>query len=394
MRVRATISSLLIAISLCLCGGGLLLTSGCKREREQAPVLTGAQQEEQQAAVDNYRAYLDKILDQHKLCLESKAVSECPLDLSRVSLFQTGHLVLVGKDLRGAHLQYADLRGQDLTDADLSGANFHGADLSGAVFEPKSLPIIEWIADAEGLELMRYDHSPARLNELRKEFMNADYRDQERAITCVLNRHDADPHWLWTTLRLRYDWIRGRPVNENYINLLPLVSAQGRPGFPEVAFRWIAFDLTCAYGFRPGRPLWIVLILWLLFSIIYTIFIHRSGTSGIYFVGTRLWRGKSNTQAIQIRPRNIHAAKWWRLPFLWLLREWRVLRAAMFFSLMSAFNIGFREINFGVWLRKLTKREYDLKAIGWARTVSGFQSLLSVYLIALWVLTYFGRPFG
>ena len=44
--------------------------------------------------------------------------------------------------------------------------------------------------------------------------------------------------------------------------------------------------------------------------------------------------------------------------------------------------------------RLLTKREYDLKAVGWARTVSGFQSLLSVYLIALWVLSYFGRPFG
>ena len=71
-----------------------------------------------------------------------------------------------------------------------------------------------------------------------------------------------------------------------------------------------------------------------------------------------------------------------------------MLRAAMFFSLMSAFNISFRDINFGRWLRMLTKREYDLKAVGWARTVSGFQSLVSVYLIALWVLTYFGRPFG
>ncbi|MGA9055149.1 MAG: hypothetical protein WB763_01420 [Terriglobia bacterium] len=71
-----------------------------------------------------------------------------------------------------------------------------------------------------------------------------------------------------------------------------------------------------------------------------------------------------------------------------------MLRAAMFFSLMSAFNIGFLDINFGRWVRMLTKREYDLKAVGWAHTVSGFQSLLSVYLIALWVLTYFGRPFG
>jgi hypothetical protein len=37
--------------------------------------------------------------------------------------------------------------------------------------------------------------------------------------------------------------------------------------------------------------------------------------------------------------------------------------------------------------------EYMLRATGWVRTVSGTQSLLSVYLLALWVLTYFGRPF-
>ncbi len=38
-------------------------------------------------------------------------------------------------------------------------------------------------------------------------------------------------------------------------------------------------------------------------------------------------------------------------------------------------------------------REYTLRAKGWVRVVSGAQSLISVYLIAMWVLTYFGRPF-
>jgi len=60
---------------------------------------------------------------------------------------------------------------------------------------------------------------------------------------------------------------------------------------------------------------------------------------------------------------------------------------------MCTFNIGFRDINFGRWLRMLTKHEYDLKPVGWVRTVAGLQSLVSVYLVALWFLTYFGRPF-
>ncbi len=38
-------------------------------------------------------------------------------------------------------------------------------------------------------------------------------------------------------------------------------------------------------------------------------------------------------------------------------------------------------------------REYTLRAKGWVRVVSGVQSLFSVYLIAMWALTYFGRPF-
>jgi hypothetical protein len=36
---------------------------------------------------------------------------------------------------------------------------------------------------------------------------------------------------------------------------------------------------------------------------------------------------------------------------------------------------------------------YTLSATGWVRAVSGLQSLVSVYLLALWALTYFGRSF-
>jgi hypothetical protein len=61
---------------------------------------------------------------------------------------------------------------------------------------------------------------------------------------------------------------------------------------------------------------------------------------------------------------------------------------------MCAFNIGFRDINFGRWLRLMTRQEFDMKAEGLPRVVAGVQSLISVGLLALAVLTYFGRPFG
>ena len=65
----------------------------------------------------------------------------------------------------------------------------------------------------------------------------------------------------------------------------------------------------------------------------------------------------------------------------------------MFFSLVNAFNLGYREFNIGQWLRMLTKRQYEVTAIGWVRSLAGIQSVVSIYLFALWILTYFGRPF-
>jgi len=66
---------------------------------------------------------------------------------------------------------------------------------------------------------------------------------------------------------------------------------------------------------------------------------------------------------------------------------------ALYFSLLSAVHIGWRDLNVGNWIARLQSREYMLRAKGWVRTVSGIQSLTSIYLLALWVLTYFGRPF-
>ena len=75
-------------------------------------------------------------------------------------------------------------------------------------------------------------------------------------------------------------------------------------------------------------------------------------------------------------------------------RELTCLGTAFLFSMMSTFNIGFREFTFGQWIRMLQTREFDIRARGWMRTVSGIQSLLGIALVALSLLSYFGHPFG
>jgi hypothetical protein len=66
---------------------------------------------------------------------------------------------------------------------------------------------------------------------------------------------------------------------------------------------------------------------------------------------------------------------------------------ACYFSMLSAFHIGWHDLNFGTWIARIQPREYRLRARGWVRVISGTQSLLSVYLFAIWALTQFGRPF-
>jgi hypothetical protein len=75
----------------------------------------------------------------------------------------------------------------------------------------------------------------------------------------------------------------------------------------------------------------------------------------------------------------------------WWGRKWPL--RALQFSILSAF-LGWRELNVGTWLARVQTREYTRRATGWVWAVAGAQSLLSIHLLAMWALTYFGRPFG
>jgi len=284
MRVRAA-TSLLIEPALCLCST-LAAFGQCPFDTTSSkcspPSLSEQQQKEGYWSDGNCmlrsRAELDTVLQQNKLWVDSNHKSGAQADLSGARL--------IGSNLENAELKGAILVGAFLVNTDLSGADLSDAQLSGATFEPVELPLMH-IAYAHSLELLTYCQWPDPLTQLRKKFQDAGYREQERAISCALNRRQAE--------------------------LAPVAT--------ERWFKWLAFDLTCEYGFSPGRPLRIVLWLWLFFGVIYAVLMHLPGTSGIYFVGTRTWRGRTNTQGIQIRPEAIPPAKSWKKPFLLLCRE-------------------------------------------------------------------------
>jgi len=71
---------------------------------------------------------------------------------------------------------------------------------------------------------------------------------------------------------------------------------------------------------------------------------------------------------------------------------WALLLGFLF-SVISAGGVGYRDLDVGRWIERIKREETTLKATGWLRSLSGLQSLVSVYLLALWLVTYFGRPF-
>ncbi len=286
-------------------------------------------------------------------------------EMSEVNL--TG-AILVGANLTGVSLEKvnvndanftnAEMHGVNLRQVDMSKANLSGANMYGVIYEPSSNPNVLSIASADSLEYLTYYDNPTALFQLRKQFQDNGFRTQERKVMYALKRREAE--------------------------------------FQSVGERWfntIAFDWTCQYGLNPNRALVIWVCIFFICLFINIIFIHKKVEWGIFLVLKESNSGLNNFQEakINLTVNSSMTGLEYILGLFWA--ELKVFGWAFLFSLMSAFNIGFRDINFGRWLRLLFPTEFDLKAKGWARTVAGVQSLLSVFLVALWVLTYFGRPF-
>lgn len=257
----------------------------------------------------------------------------------------------------------ADLTNANLSGTDLKDVQLYRMNLAGTIFEPKVLPSPQSIVQAVGLGYLRFQKNPGPVFELRRRLSDAGFRDAARQITASIRRNE-----------------------------------QGK-------FERLVFDFTCEWGANWLRPLLIIWVLSLACTFVYWLGMHFGSSgmnSGLFLVSTgqRVPTSKGKERVIRIsavdasrrQPRPAGDSRW---QYMWrfLRREQRALRTAFLFSLMSVFNIGFREFNFGRWIRLLQPREYDVRARGWMRSLSGAQSLLGVALVALSILSYFGHPF-
>lgn len=266
---------------------------------------------------------------------------------------------LTNANLNEANLTLASLAGANLTLASLAGTNLKYAflsfsDLKDAIFQPDSIPSSEHILYAQNLDHLHYVTSPSKLLLLKKSLQEEGFGEAARQINAAYHRE-----------LFRHD--------------------QNIFGF----IKKLAFDYTCEYGSNSSHLLLLIFIIWVICGFIYWPFLHiRMRYSGLYLF--------YSIKRINARADHFQVLKLFYKFSLRLNNYQSIFKAcgiAFLFSLMSAFNIGFREINFGSWIRLLSFSEFDIKAKGLPRTISGIQSLLSFYFFVLWFLTLFGNPF-
>ncbi len=240
---------------------------------------------------------------------------------------------------------YVDMSNARWINTNLKDAKFSGVNLTKSQYEPISSPHKGYLGGIKGLDkVWFYKEKQSGLVQLRAALKEAGLRGLEREATYAIE------HW-----RAHYE-----PWYKKWVKL--------------VLFEW-----TCGYGLNYLHPLSILLGLIVVFSIPYIFSLCRHKKDGIWieWVPNRMRKELGKNEPYLLEPSSYINAAW----------------NGFYFSILSTFHIGWRDLNVGSWIARIQFREYTLKATGWVRFVSGIQSLISIYLIALWVLTQFGSPF-
>jgi uncharacterized protein YjbI with pentapeptide repeats len=270
-------------------------------------------------------------------------------DLSNALLVET-QLVEAELDdaiLVNANLGYADLNRADLEDADLNKANAMFTDFSKCNFQPKNVEELNFLG-AKGFSSIVLFNNVKAAADLRNIAKEHGLRSEERALTSAVYQ-----------FRLK---------SESRL---------------EQNLAYILLKIPSDYGATPWRSLWLLAGFIGAFSLFYM---------GVIMRQEKDKQGKDGIHKIWL-PERVRTDLGAKKPIRLNLHGWAILWVGFYFSILSAFNVGWRNLNVGNWIARIQSREYIYRATGWTRTISGIQSLLSVYLLALWALTYFGRPF-
>lgn len=256
-------------------------------------------------------------------------------------------------DMSNATLDGVSLAGSTLRDMNMKNSNLSRAKFGHNLLsiKPGDLPLLATLRDAEGLtSLHRNTDTLSTLWQMREGLRQAGLPASAAEVGYAAQ---ALPH---------------RDSGQD------LSSKQ----YFEDEAKAIFLGLPYGYGLRPERAFLIGGLMIPLFSSLYIYSLFEAA------------RGRTKGIWLKFRPIDDNAAKLYT-PVLLSNRNANPYLIGIWFSILSAFRIGWRDISVGEWIARLQTADYSFHSDGWVRTVSGLQSLLSVYLLTLVVASYLSR---
>jgi uncharacterized protein YjbI with pentapeptide repeats len=343
--------------------------------------------------------------------LEKSSFDESNLKNANFNGAKLNNASLKGANLVGANLYQTELDGANLSNAvfgcldndptkctDITGASFHGPsciynhDEKDIDCDVKNL-VYTNLKGAKNIKSLVYDYSshlnfPTSLIPLRKHLRDSGFEKEAREITYII-QNGLDQEVL---------------VDSHNKNISELI---------ETYFRKLAFSYTVEYGVSPGNALIILLYILFCFSVIYMLLLLLQVRYNFSFVGQILlfspkevipgrvgrhdyedgmFRSENLLRVVNIQidslppygPDSTLPAKY----YIYICKH------AFWFSLLSSFHFGWRDLNVGSWLARLQSKNFTYRPTDLFRILSGVQSLICIYLVAIFVLSYFGLPWG
>lgn len=264
--------------------------------------------------------------------------------LSKTTFYRSNfhHAELAGSDFTDGAFENADLNAARLRGTILANVDFGNADLSNVSYEAKLgyPPRLGAFRNVKGLNsLLSHTESAASLRELQQQLESSGMRVEAAQVRSAI------------------------------------VDAKGISNYSfQPALLKIIYGIPYAYGERPERLLLIVALLVPTFAGFYFLAIRRQGRGAIWLIREAPHEDpERKMKGILLNKQNCGA-----------------LRIALLFSIRSAFRIGWKDFNVGDWITRMQQNGYRLEGQGWVRSIAGFQSLISVYLVALLILSYIG----
>lgn len=294
---------------------------------------------------------------------------------------------LTGAILNNARLNHANLTHAKLTDATLThaklnhaalintaikNANFDHANFKATIFQPElgGKPKLIELASAKNLNsiILPNDKAIAALIELRSYYKKLGVRNMERTLTAAVKTSQMHRNWQsggWQSLG--------------------------------AAASYVLFYITSDFGAKPSRALLLLIVFIILMAIPYRLSLwFKNRRHGIVVT----WPSRHNysldktsrTEQRQLLSQLLcqrSAVGVWSM----VKEQWRCAKIALFFSLVSSVTIGWHDLNLSNFILRMQPRASMFRGIGWVRILTGLQSVVSAYLIVLWLFTYFGSPF-